>query len=268
MSLNTDFGWQLLFKTIENDIHNKSDILVAVIHWNLLRNAFLNCGIGDDKTLKEEDEKSELLPDGWNVNSKSYALRYINAGELYTLHANCSDNDTIIVNLLQVKSLNVSNIAFTIGETVKQLQGKKLINFVPEIQTVQDRLRKELLEPVFNGNKKDSDTQTTAVVKPKFDILTDGSRARSRFGVPLQGNDFPGLRDIGRGDLDPLGRGGGGMLFQPPAGFNPLHMPGRGGGSGLIPPGARFDPFNTPGVSRANPNPDHLPPPGFDDMFM
>lgn len=24
------------------------------------------------------------------------------------------------------------------------------------------------------------------------------------------------LRDIGRGDLDPLGRGGGGMLFNPP----------------------------------------------------
>ena len=24
------------------------------------------------------------------------------------------------------------------------------------------------------------------------------------------------MRDIGRGDLDPLGRGGGGMLFNPP----------------------------------------------------
>lgn len=31
------------------------------------------------------------------------------------------------------------------------------------------------------------------------------------------------LREIGRGDLDPLGRGGGGMLFNPP--FNSPHQP-------------------------------------------
>lgn len=31
------------------------------------------------------------------------------------------------------------------------------------------------------------------------------------------------LRDIGRGDLDPLGRGGGGMLFNPP--FNNPNPP-------------------------------------------
>lgn len=34
------------------------------------------------------------------------------------------------------------------------------------------------------------------------------------------------LRDIGRGDLDPLGRGGGGMLFNPP--FNNPNIFPRG----------------------------------------
>lgn len=36
------------------------------------------------------------------------------------------------------------------------------------------------------------------------------------------------LRDIGRGDLDPLGRGGGGMIFNPFNNNNPLQMPPRG----------------------------------------
>lgn len=42
--------------------------------------------------------------------------------------------------------------------------------------------------------------------------------------------------------------------------------------AGLV-PGARFDPFgpidpfnNT--LNRPGPNPDHLPPPGYEDMFM
>lgn len=77
------------------------------------------------------------------------------------------------------------------------------------------------------------------------------------------------LRDIGRGDLDPFGQGGG-MLFNPPGRpFNPM-----GGLHGPIPghiPGARFDPFGPPEpgrLGRMGPNPDHLRPPGYDDMFM
>ena len=40
-----------------------------------------------------------------------------------------------------------------------------------------------------------------------------------------------------------------------------------------MPPGARFDPFGPPDILRPRPLPgqpdnDHLPPPGYDDMFM
>lgn len=41
------------------------------------------------------------------------------------------------------------------------------------------------------------------------------------------------LRDIGRGDLDPLGRGGGGMLFNPP--FNNPNILPRGPGGNPLP---------------------------------
>lgn len=76
---------------------------------------------------------------------------------------------------------------------------------------------------------------------------------------------------VGRGDLDPLGRGGGGMLFNPPRGG--FELPPDGPAIGR-PPGARFDPFRPPGADplRAERRPnrgDHFHPPGYyDDMFM
>lgn len=80
------------------------------------------------------------------------------------------------------------------------------------------------------------------------------------------------LRSIGRRDLDPLGRDGGGMIFDPPRMPFAPGMPRHPGQPlpGVI-PGARFDPFGPidPGrIGRAGPDPDHLPPPGYDDMFM
>lgn len=75
--------------------------------------------------------------------------------------------------------------------------------------------------------------------------------------------------DVGRGDLDPLGRGGGGMLFHPPG----IAINARPGPNF---PHARFDPFGPPDSSQPgrrpragqDPDPDHLPVPGYDDMFL
>lgn len=70
------------------------------------------------------------------------------------------------------------------------------------------------------------------------------------------------------------------MLFDPFANRgrpNPLGPePGYPGlPRGAVPPGARFDPFGPPGLGpgrggnrRPGPDPDHMPPPGYDDMFM
>lgn len=42
--------------------------------------------------------------------------------------------------------------------------------------------------------------------------------------------------------------------------------------SGAVPPFARFDPFGPPDLDRPrprrDPDNDHLPPPGYNDMFM
>jgi len=85
----------------------------------------------------------------------------------------------------------------------------------------------------------------------------------------------------GGADLDPLGRAQGGMIMDPrafpgPFGVGPRN-PAPGLPRGAIPPGARFDPFGPlPGIGpipnrnprHSGPDPDHMPPPGYDDMFM
>lgn len=111
-------GWTLLYKTVERDIEAKSDVLMAVVHWQLLRAGMKCIGIGDDvngslntigrmfvvffifqKTLSQSDEESELLPDGWNLNKTSYALRYKYNNEVFILLGMVVD-DSIVLNLL------------------------------------------------------------------------------------------------------------------------------------------------------------------------
>ncbi|XP_055535864.1 proteasome inhibitor PI31 subunit [Wyeomyia smithii] len=267
------FGLELLYKTVENSIQTKSDVLIAIVHWYLIRNSFRNVGIGDDKTLSDTEESSELLPDGWNSNPHSYALRYVNNGQLYILHGIDSEG-TMIANLLQVKTLNVSNTTFEIENTVKALKGPAT-SLIADLPVVLDRVRQQLLVPVFESNKKDSETQT-AKEKGKIepDPLLQRPSIGSTFGPGLLGRSDPlGVGNVGRGDLDPFGGRGGGMIFEPPGGFNPLGNLRLPGPAGNI-PGARFDPFgpivgNNPRRFRnPDPDPDHMPPPGYDDMFM
>jgi proteasome inhibitor subunit 1 (PI31) len=65
----------------------------------------------------------------------------------------------------------VSNVSFDIAEIVKSQKGA-LTTLIPSIGDVLERIRKELIEPVFNGNKKDTQTQTAeATRQPTVDPL-------------------------------------------------------------------------------------------------
>lgn len=281
MSVTEMIGWECLYKLIEEDLKTESDIIVAITHWYLIKEAGFRClSTGDEKTLRDNEESSstEILPANWNENSTAYALRYVYEHKVYILLGTVA-NDTIILNLLNGEPLQVTNTALHIKDTVKAKRGN-LLTLVPEIKGVLCRLRRELLEPViaFDNNTKTTETQTTTPEPqhqnrhrgiPEPDILPNSTPDVLR----VQPRIIDPLRDIGRGDLDPLGRGGGGMLFNPP--FNNPNIIPRGPGGNPLPgvvPGARFDPFgpidpfNNP--HRPNPNPDHLPPPGYEDMFM
>lgn len=95
-------------------------------------------------------------------------------------------------------------------------------DFVKDSQKIVDQMTNELVKPILNqDSEKNSPTtsrNTDPLVRPPRPTIPPMYHDPSR--DPLRDP----LRDIGRGDLDPFGRGGG-MIFQPnfrPE-FNPLN---------------------------------------------
>ncbi|EDW58736.1 proteasome inhibitor PI31 subunit [Drosophila virilis] len=259
-SLNSDFfyGWDLLYKTVDGIIDKKADVLMVLAHFLLTKHYKFRCvGIGDDKTLPEDEVGSELLPDHWNGDSSKYSLRYVHNKVLYLLLGHITE-DALIVNLLDINTKNVSNICITPESLVAEVKGG-ITKIMPTATDIVERFRKELCDPVFTGNSREATTQTQATQQTPANItdpLRIGEPRRPGSFMPHGFEPRPfGFPDIGRGDLDPLGRGSG-NLFAFPA--NP----------GL----ARFDPFNplnprNPGTM--GPNPDHMHPPNWNpDYYM
>lgn len=277
------FGWDLTFKSVERDLKRKSDILIAFIHWNLMKRGFRSIGIGDERTLTGEEEKNELLPTGWN-DKDTYTIRYILDDKLYILHGLNTDGN-LIINLMRSEDLAVSNIAFNVDDTVKEMSGP-IAKLIPNHKDLIYNVKRDLIDTITTRPTASTETQTATSGNtsriPADDPLRVGPRP-----LPSAQPDIPDawdlppahIRNIGRSDLDPFAPSGGGMLFNPfTPGRNP-DEPGIGipGGlpRGAVPPGARFDPFGPPGIGPrpgrrpAPPDSDHLPPPGFNDhMFM
>jgi len=242
----TFYGWDLLFKTIERSIKKKADVVIALTHYVLTKDANMRCvGLGDSKTLEEDDIGTELLPDDWNVDERKYALRYSYNKELYILLGHITEG-SLIMNLLNVQTKSASNICLEPTDVIKEDKGT-LFQIIPTASQTIKRLKKELLVPVFSGPTSESGTQTTP--PESKDPLSIGSRRPVGQFVPVGVEQRPfGFPDIGRGDLDPLGRLGSGMMFDPRSGL----------------PYARFDPYGPPNPGHlGNPNPDHFQPPGF-----
>ncbi|XP_026547774.1 proteasome inhibitor PI31 subunit, partial [Notechis scutatus] len=112
------------------------------------------------------------------------------------------------------------------------------------------------------------------VMDPKTQKVTDLTLKVTDFVDPEHLADFDKQTNSNSLLILFLRGRGGGMIFDPlRSGFrNPVLDPSSGLPSrlppGSIPPGARFDPFGPPGARRPGPNPDHLRPPDYDDMFM
>ncbi|XP_023176667.1 proteasome inhibitor PI31 subunit [Drosophila hydei] len=259
--LNSDFlyGWDLLFKTVEGKIDKKSDILIVLVHFLLTKHYKFRCvGIGDDKTLPEDEVGTELLPDHWNGDNTKYSLRYVHNKVLYLLLGHITE-DALIVNLLDINTKTVSNICITPETLVDHVKGG-ITKIMPTVTDIVERFRKELCDPVFTGNSREATTQTqiTNQTTPAStaDPLRIGEPRRPGSYMPHGFEPRPfGFPDIGRGDLDPLGRGSGNLYPFP-------------GNPGL----ARFDPINpwnprNPGAM--GPNPDHMRPPNWNpDYYM
>ncbi|XP_053665351.1 proteasome inhibitor PI31 subunit [Anopheles marshallii] len=242
------FGLEMLWKLEQDKVTKKSDLMILLVHWYLTKNGFRNVGVGDDKTLENSIEQSELLPEGWNANNVSYALRYTINNELYNLHGTLS-NDTMILNLLHAKTLKVSNVVFNFETTIQSFRGGKVTNLIANVDKQISRLDTELVKPIHNAVPTQTSGTLTAAVPKNAAVPQDIPKVET-FGVPYVG--------VGMADRDPLGILGGGMLMDP----IPPRMPG------MFMPRPRIDPMGPNNRLNRQPNPDHLPPPGYDDMFM
>lgn len=282
MAKSDTFGWDLLFKVTQPQIRNNEDVLICLVHWKLIHQGFKCVGVGEDTTQPTQDEMSETLPEGWNASNK-YTLRYALNSKLYLLNATITEGN-MIINMNRLCDSQASGTCVK-TDVVKSRAGN-IDRIIPSYDDVIKKVCKELIDPMLSKiPSKEMHTQTAPPAYEQADPLRCDYR-RSRQNLPQRQPSLPIFNDpfgVGRSDLDPFAPAGGGMLYQPP-GFGP----GRIGQidpslpPGSVPPGARFDPLRPLGPMGPGPlgqlpprapdgrlpDHDHLPPPGYDDMFM
>ncbi|CAH1407797.1 unnamed protein product [Nezara viridula] len=287
------FGWDLMYKVSEKDLKKKEDVLTLFIHYLLIKTGYKCIGLGEDKALTGNEVTTETLPTEWN-KCGTYSIRYMYNNSLFILKG-IPLEENIVYNLLNSGEMKVTNAAFNVHNTVGATSGP-LSTLIPSHEDVMKKLQQEFISPMGNGNTREATTQACGIGTGPGRVPPDLHRPYARPTNPLYvGPSGPAgptplrpdpfwadpERDplrVGQSDLDPLGRGGGGMIFnpfnnQPGSGlFDPsTGLPGPPLPRGSVPPGARFDPFGPPtGLPRPRrpPGSDDFPPPGFGDMFM
>ncbi|KAF8783321.1 proteasome inhibitor PI31 subunit-like [Argiope bruennichi] len=273
-------GLELLFNLVKDQIKSKQDCVVAALHC-LLINEGLQC-VGTGEEFSDEDARSttELLPEQWNKNQEVYTLRYISKAAtnrylIKVVKAGGIMHINIVLNEDKTAAMS-ANIDKLISDDFRNYSSA-----YNELDSLKDAFQKDVVEKLM---KKPSVASTSKSTDNKSSPLRVGPSSVRRPQMPIPpdfGNDSPfsggqpAFPEVGGRDLDPLGRGSGGMLLDPsnfgvPRGINmPPYGPRPGLPRGSVPPGARFDPFGPPlrGPNRFEPNPDHFRPPDFDDFM-
>ncbi|KAM9296974.1 proteasome inhibitor PI31 subunit [Gastrophryne carolinensis] len=258
-------GLELLYEVASPEIKRPQDALVCFIHWELISSGFRCLGTGEQASPQER-EGSEKLPDGWASNKELYTLRY-QSGQSKALLKVLLVQGTILVNLMESQTEKVADLTLNMEDFIDatNLQSFHSVYKNPKElhQQIQSKLLSSLLRP-----KETRRTPERAEHPPEHDPLRVPTRNPPRH--PPTWEDPSGHFPYGAADLDPLGRSSGGMIFDPLHSGRTRPRPDPLGGLplGAVPPGARFDPIGPPGAHRPGPDPDHLPPPGYDDMFM
>ncbi|KAM9800806.1 proteasome inhibitor PI31 subunit isoform 3-T3 [Syngnathus typhle] len=223
------------------------------------------------------DKKSELLPSGWSSNKEIYTLRYASEpGDAQLLLKALVVDSALVFNLMNRSTQQRSDVIVNLNEHVEAGHLRTFDRVYKDVGGLAAAVRSQLLP------SRDKRTQAERTRRPDGrddDNLRDTTRVPDRHprhaAQPHWPEPMAPSFSVGGTDLDPLGSGsGGGMMADPlrmgyprsgfdPSGGIPDILP-----PGAVPPGARFDPFEPVGRRQPGPDPDHLPPPGYDNMFM
>ncbi|XP_045884616.1 proteasome inhibitor PI31 subunit [Micropterus dolomieu] len=274
-------GLEVLYACASGSISCPQDALVCFVHWEMIKSGYRCIGSGDEP--RSTDKKSELLPVDWSSNKELYSLRYkpMDSETQLLLKAIAVDS-TLIFNLMNSSSQQVTDLTVNISDHVDAGQLRTFDSVFKDGDSLSEKVKTQLLP------SQDRPKGQTAERRSRSEEEEERRRRREDsdpLGIPhrhpRQGTQphWPGPMippfAAGGADLDPFGtRGGGGMIVDPlrsgypRSGFDPSSgipdiLP-----PGAVPPGARFDPFGPIRQRRPGPDPDHMPPPGYDDMFM
>ncbi|XP_078584489.1 proteasome inhibitor PI31 subunit-like [Branchiostoma floridae x Branchiostoma japonicum] len=291
-------GLELLYSSVCEQVQSEHDALVCFLHWEMVQSGFKCVGKGDEAPVKaSKAKKSELLPRGWNRTQDVYALRYqpSDTEENYLMKAIKMD-DSLLVHVMRVKDEKVGSLTLNVKDYINKSDLQDFDSVYKNVESLEAAFQSGIVEE-FKPQNRSSNAATNSEERkedkpgrsqraprmaddPDHDPLRIGPPRRPRDpyrqGNPEWGEPSRPYPSVGTGDLDPFSGGiGGGMLVDPmrsgyPRGpLNPsAGIPGMVP-RGSVPPGARFDPIGpVTGGAMRGPDPDHLPPPGFDDMFM
>ncbi|XP_041477683.1 proteasome inhibitor PI31 subunit-like isoform X1 [Lytechinus variegatus] len=298
-------GLESLFASIESKIRSNYDGLICFIHWNVVNKGFRCVGHGDDTS--SSNKKSELLPAMWNSSQEEYVIRYVpeNSEDQHLLKCIVM-GDTLLVNFMRLKDEKVSSLTLDVDQYVNKEHLKDFDRIYRDKELLHQLINDDLMAPLNKNQTPSTSSQQAQSTRQSTEQRQGRERETDplRDPDPLRDTDplripprHPGQagrpewgqpRDpfaVGGDDLDPFGPGGAGMLMDPFRGGMPhrgidpgIGMPGGRLPRGAVPPGARFDPIGPPrpggpgggpqGGFDGGPDPDHLPPPGYDDMFM
>uniref|UniRef100_A0A7M4EL28 Proteasome inhibitor PI31 subunit n=1 Tax=Crocodylus porosus TaxID=8502 RepID=A0A7M4EL28_CROPO len=258
-------------------LYARSDALLCAVHWELVTRGYRCLGAGD--RAGPDERKSELLPAGWQADPELYTLRYQAQDDSRELLLKAIMVDTsMILNVMDRSSLQVADVTLNVADYVDPAHLGDFHRAYKNMEELRTRIVSGIISPFKTDKEKDNNKES----KPERTVPTtprdyDPLRIPPRQPPLSREPPWPsplGPFAVGGEDLDPFGGRRGGMIADPRRSGYPV--PGIDPSSGLpsrlppgaVPPGARFDPFGPPGSGAAGPNPDHLPPPGYDDMFM
>ncbi|KAG7236858.1 hypothetical protein INR49_000162 [Caranx melampygus] len=236
-----------------------------------------------DLQALDSDKKSELLPAGWSNNKELYSLRYKpKDGDTQLLLKAIAVDSSLIFNLMNSSTQQVSDLTVNISDHINTEQLQTFDSVYKDTDSLSEKVKTQLLPPQdrTTGQRPErTRRREEEAEEQRRSSREDSDPLRLPSRHPPRQPHWPDPMvppfAAGGADLDPFGsRGGGGMIVDPlrsgypRSGFDPSSgipdiLP-----PGAVPPGARFDPFGPIGRHRPGPDPDHMPPPGYDDMFM
>ncbi|XP_010142500.1 PREDICTED: proteasome inhibitor PI31 subunit, partial [Buceros rhinoceros silvestris] len=222
-----------------------------------------------------DERKSELLPAGWEANKEVYTLRYRSVDDAHELLLKAiMVEDSMILNVMDRSSQKVADVTLTVADYINPEHLDDFHKVYKNTEELRTRIASGIIAPL--GAPTEKPRKEPEAEKKDPGLVPDSAPLRFPPRQPRAPSRPSPLSPfaVGGEDLDPFGGRSGGMIVDPLR--SGLPQPGIDPSSGIpgqlppgaVPPGARFDPFGPLGAGRARPDPDHLPPPGYDDMFM